>query len=229
MRRTPWLRRALVAAGLLMLFGLAAPAADNTPKDPPGTSALMGQLRATFAAWDLNKDGYLDKEELAKAFRGPNAKPYDSKADKDKPKDDKPKDGDKKDDNKPKDGDKKDGDPAKDPKGTGGGTTKPDYSKYPDYNFLVALDKDGDEKISKDEFETWARDYAASLKQQIDTLQRIADAEAKLAGGVKLTKKEQHALEKELKADQEAIKKLNKEAKSFEHHLQQAMKKHGKK
>jgi hypothetical protein len=236
MRRTPWLRRALVAAGLLTLLGLAAPAADKTtPKDPPGTSAIMGQLRATFAAWDLNKDGYLDKEELAKAFRGPDAKPYDykpaPKADKDKPKaDDKPKDADK------KDGDKKDDDAPKDSgKGTGS-TTKPDYSKYPDYNFLVALDQDGDEKISKDEFESWARDYAVSLKQQLDAQQRIATAEAKLAGlannATKLTAKElakeTHAIESELKKEREALKKMTKDAKNFEKQLQQAMK-HAKK
>ena len=55
----------------------------------------------------------------------------------------------------PKDGDKKDADTSK---GTSSSTTKPDYSrstKYPDYNFLVVLDSDNDEKISKDEFETW--------------------------------------------------------------------------
>jgi Ca2+-binding EF-hand superfamily protein len=37
------------------------------PKDPKGTSLYMGQLRALFDAWDANKDGYLDKQELRRA------------------------------------------------------------------------------------------------------------------------------------------------------------------
>lgn len=45
--------------------------------DPPGTGALMNQYRGWFATHDLNKDSVIDKEELAKVFRGANAKPYD--------------------------------------------------------------------------------------------------------------------------------------------------------
>ena len=212
MRVTSWLLASAVAG----LLALPAPAAD-TKKDPPGTSLIMGQLRATFAAWDLNGDGYLDKAELAKAFRGADAKPYDYKPEKKSDKD-QPKDGDKKTDDKPKDGDKKD-DSSK------GGTTKPDYSKYPDYNFLVALDSDNDEKISKDEFESWARDYAVALKQQLDALQRIAAFEQKLAALQNTAgKKEIQAIQQELKKEQAAYKKMTQNAKSFEKHLQQVMK-----
>src|SRR5262245_47447296 len=59
--------------------------ADDKPKSPPakkdpaGTGVIMGQLRSLFASWDRNQDDSLDKEELALAFRGPGAKPYDHK------------------------------------------------------------------------------------------------------------------------------------------------------
>ncbi len=200
MRRTSWLR-ALAVAGLLTFLVTAVAVADPK-KDPPGTSVLMGQLRATFAAWDLNSDGYLDKAELAKAFRGSDAKPYDYKPA------------------------SKNGDASKD---TSSCTTKPDYSSYPDYNFLVALDSDKDEKISKDEFESWARTYAVSLKQQLDALQRIATAETKLAAlqtstNQKTAAKEIRAIERDLKKEQAAYKKMIKDAKNFEKQLQQAMK-----
>ncbi len=218
MRRSSWLGL-LAATGLIPCLVTAAPA--DPKKDPPGTSAIMGQLRATFAAWDLDGDGYLDKSELAKAFRGPDAKPYDYKPEKKSDKD-----ADKKDDDKPKDGDTS--------KGASSSTTKPDYTKYPDYNFLVALDSDNDERISKDEFDSWARDYAVSLKQQIDAAARIAAAEQKLAALQNATSKKEaakeiKAIERDLKKDQAAYKKMVSNAKSFDKQLQQAMAKYAKK
>lgn len=42
--------------------------------------AAKNPLDAGFDKWDKNKDGFLDAEELAKAFRGPNAKVIDHKA-----------------------------------------------------------------------------------------------------------------------------------------------------
>lgn len=214
MRRSSWLCW-LAAAGLLPCLVTAVSA--DPKKDPPGTSAIMGQLRATFAAWDLDGDGYLDKAELAKAFRGSDAKPYDYKSESK----DKPKDGDKTDDDKSKDSDAS--------KGTSSSTTKPDYTKYPDYNFLVALDSNNDEKISKDEFESWARDYAVSLKQQLDALKRIETAEQKLAAlqnatNKKEAAKELKAIQRDLKKEQAAYKKMTANAKSFEKQLLQAMK-----
>jgi Ca2+-binding EF-hand superfamily protein len=167
--------------------------------DPPGTALIMGQLRAVFAAWDLDKDGYLDKEELAKAFRGPKAKPFDYKA---PTKDDKDNDAD------------TDKDTSKDKK-------KPDYSAFPDYQFLVQLDADGDGKISRDEFENWARDYAVQLKKIADTQALIAQAEAKLLGN--LSKQERKQVLAELKREKAALAKLNKALKAYDKQLQIAM------
>jgi hypothetical protein len=66
-----------VFAGILFLT-TAAPAQDKAKpkKDPPGTTLIMGQLRFLFDKWDLNRDGSLDRAELAKAFRGADAQPY---------------------------------------------------------------------------------------------------------------------------------------------------------
>ena len=215
MRCTSWLR-ALAVFGLFALIATAVPAAEpkkeaaEPKKDPPGTGPIMTQLRAVFTAWDLNSDGYLDKEELAKAFRGSDAKPYDYKS------------------NKAKDADKNDADKAKDSesgKGSLSSTTKPDYSKYADYVFLTQLDKDNDEKISKDEFESWARSYAVSLKKQLETLQKIEKTEAKLARAeAKLGAKERRALEADLKTEREALDKMTRDAMAFEKQLQRAMK-----
>ena len=214
MRCTSWLR-ALAVFGLFALIATAVPAAEpkkeaaEPKKDPPGTGPIMTQLRAVFTAWDLNSDGCLDKEELAKAFRGSDAKPYDYKS------------------NKAKDADKND-DKAKDSesgKGSLSSTTKPDYSKYADYVFLTQLDKDNDEKISKDEFESWARSYAVSLKKQLETLQKIEKTEAKLARAeAKLGAKERRALEADLKTEREALDKMARDAMAFEKQLQRAMK-----
>ncbi len=200
--------KALLGLGLpaFLLAAFTPALADNTKKaDPPGTGPYMTQLRAWFKAADLDSDGYLDKAELAKAFRGPKAKPYDFK----------------KDDDKDKDADKKDS--VKD-KGKDASQSKPDYDDYPDYQFLKLVDTDKDEKVSKDEFETWAREYAVELKQLDDQAKKILAAEQRLAAAT--TKAEIHQLQKELKAEQAAMSKLNKNEKAYAKALQNAMKKH---
>jgi hypothetical protein len=198
--------KALVGLGLLALLLvslLTSPTlADDPPKkpDPPGTGPYMTQLRAWFKAADLDSDGYLDKAELAKAFRGADAKPFDFK-----------KDADKKDDAKEKDSsDSKKAD-------------KPDYSNYPDYQFLKLVDKDLDEKVSKDEFETWAREYAVELKKQDDQLKRVLLAEQRLANAT--SKKEIQQLERELKSERDALNRLNQDEKAYVKALQKTMKK----
>jgi hypothetical protein len=161
----------------------------------------MNQLRAWFKAADLDNDGYLDKAELAKAFRGKDAKPYDFKKGDDK-----------------KDDAEKGKDSSQSTKGE-----KPDYSQYPDYVFLTHLDKDNDEKVSKDEFETWARDYAVQLRNLDDQIRKVARMEERLAAAT--TKKEIQNVERELRAERDALNKLNRQEKAFDKALQQAMKK----
>ena len=162
MRKQSWLLFGGLSACLALSLAAVVLAADDTtpskittkePADPPGTTIYMAQFRLLFDTWDLNGDGYLNKAELAKAFRGPTAKPYDYK----------PAVKDKKDDKDPKE-DKKDSTSSKDP------TTakKPNYSKYPDYNFLIQLDQDSDEMISRHEFLSWGRDVSVQLKAQAD-------------------------------------------------------------
>jgi Ca2+-binding EF-hand superfamily protein len=236
------LPRILAAILMLALAGAAADAQDTTktnkePPDPPGTTLYMTQLRALFDAWDLNGDGYLDKEELAKAFRGPNAKPYDydpkagkstdpktTTDPKDPPKDPDPKDP-------PKDTTTKDTTKT-DPK-------KPDYTMYPDYNFLVALDTDGDGMISRKEFMAWARDFAVQLKLQSDQTQKLLQVQQKLLAAqqklanttakvgsaeykklVEEVKKEETAAQKE----DAALKKIESQMKAAQKHIATALK-----
>jgi hypothetical protein len=181
MRPRFWTAPKLLAATLVLLTGVAVSAQPpsnpkrTTVKDPPGTGMYMDQFRLLFDKWDLNGDGYLDKDELAKAFRGPNAKPFDFVA---PSKDGSEKDKSMLDKSEPDKTDpaKKDSESTKDPKDT----KKPDYSKYPDYVFLTALDVDKDEKVSYDEFMHWAADYSTQLKQQADIARDLLKAQAEL-------------------------------------------------
>jgi hypothetical protein len=194
----------------------------------------MTQLRSLFSSWDLDKDGYLDKDELAKAFRGPNARAYDYKA----PAKNDDTNGDRKDRlvtgtrvvglmgstqgcgpllsatavlaPKPDKDETALDNPKKSPK-------QPDYSRYPDYQFLTQLDTDGDGKVSKSEFETWARGYAAQLKQVNDQAKRVARAEARLSGKLNATQRQK--VEGELRHEQEELRKLNDQQRSFERQL----------
>lgn len=63
----------------LSVFGAAALilASETAKAAPPANN--NHRLDASFAQADKNKDGFLDAEELAKAFRGPNAKVVDDK------------------------------------------------------------------------------------------------------------------------------------------------------
>jgi hypothetical protein len=205
------------------------PKKDKEPPDPPGTSLYMGYFRSLFDLWDLDKDGYLDKEELAKAFRGADAKPYDYKkpAKDDKTGSDPAKDDAKKDD--PKKDDSKSDDPKKDDKKP---EKKPDYSKYPDYNFLVMLDQDGDEKISRKEFLSWARDLSVQLKQQADAQNKLAQTQQKLANakpGSKAYKRLQNELKKEESALQRLVNQNEKQLKALDKQVLKSIQKIGKK
>jgi Ca2+-binding EF-hand superfamily protein len=183
--RCCWLAAGLALALTTAVLADAAksPApAPSDPPDPPGTTPYMDEFRELFAAWDVNCDGALDKAELAKAFRGADAKAYDYK-----------KDGDK----DPLPGASKETTTAK----------KPDFAEYPDYHFLVQADQDGDGQVSRAEFMTWARDYAVQLKQETDQEIKVAALEVKMKSAT--TAKEIKALEKELKKEQAAASKIS--------------------
>jgi Ca2+-binding EF-hand superfamily protein len=205
-----WRRRGRLAVCLMLALTAAAladapPGDSTTPKstaDAPGTTVYMGQLRKFFDKWDLNNDGYLDKQELAKAFRGPEAKPYDF--------------------NKAKDSDK---DAAADvtKEGSEDATTakKPDSKKYPDHDFLVQLDQDNDGKISRDEFMNWARDYAVQLKDQAAQEKKMLSLETRKQSA---SGKESKTLEKELKKEQTKLDKMNTSMSSAEKALERQFK-----
>jgi len=55
---------------------------DKTDKnDPPGTAKYLNQLRLVFANWDQNDDGKVDAAELARVYRGPQAKAIEPSTD----------------------------------------------------------------------------------------------------------------------------------------------------
>lgn len=67
------MRGIILSAGAAAgLFLAAAPTGAQQPGRHP--------LDAGFTRWDADKDGFLDASELAKAFRGPGAKPAAHKA-----------------------------------------------------------------------------------------------------------------------------------------------------
>jgi len=205
-----------LAVALVLLLGVAASTAQTRKppktdvKDPPGTEVYMAQFRLLFDKLDLDKDNYLDKEELAKGFRGPSAKPYDYAA----PKSDTEKDKDKSTTEKP-DPDKKDSDSTRDKP-----ADKADYSKYPDYSFLIQLDTDKDQKISYDEFMSWAREYSVQLREQAEVQQKLLQAQVNLS---KYTNKpnglEYKRYQSEYKHHQEQLQKIENKIKAYERHL----------
>jgi hypothetical protein len=134
------------------------------------TQQYQQQLGSRFTSWDLNGDGYLDKEELAKAIRGKDARPYDAAdprsqvytltlvslpqpamvvqstvADR-----------------------LQQADPKK-------------YSQLSDYQYLMLVDTNADKKISQKEFDTWAKGYARALASRDTALKSLQTAQTRLA------------------------------------------------
>lgn len=216
-----WTTARIGAGCLLLLAALAVAAQDSTekkdkkkgkgPADPPGTTAYMNQLRLLFDTWDKNKDSSLDKSELAIAFRGTGAKPYDNAETKAKEKEES------------KSEEKKDGEKDKTSSGKEKSGKTPDYSKYPDYQFLVQLDKDRDDLISRDEFMEWAREYAIQIRDQNEAVKEAQKLQQQL-GKLKPKDKNRTALEAKLKKQQQQIERLQQQAKKYEK-VQKSLKK----
>ena len=102
------------------------------------------------------------------------------------------------------------------------GLSKPSYANYPDYTFLQMLDKDGDEKISRAEFENWAQEYAMALKKQSDQQAKLLKAQQKLQKSTNV--KERHKLEVELKRETQALQRNTQLLQALDKHIQQHMK-----
>jgi HEAT repeat protein/Ca2+-binding EF-hand superfamily protein len=129
----------------------AQPAAPPR-KDLTGTAGLMlADLRGWFTSADLDRDGYLDKAELTKAVRETNAKSAAAKK-------------------------TTTAASAKDV----GKSSRLDLTLPDDAAFLSRLDRDNDGKISRDEFDRWAYDFADVSAKQLDEENRIKDMQQRL-------------------------------------------------
>lgn len=181
-------------------------------KDPPGTALYMARLRTLFDSWDLSKDNYLDKVELAKAFRGPDARPFDYKRpvrEKDEEKI-KEKEPDKEEKKEPTEEPSKKEDKSESKTEEKKGRT-PDYSRYADYQFLVQLDVNKDEKISRTEFMNWARDYSLLLRDQAEVQKQTLQLQKQLEKNPK--GKNSKSLQTQIKKQQEQIHRLEQKLK----------------
>lgn len=193
----------------LMVSGHAV--AQGNKVDPPGTAPIMAQYRQWFSRADANKDDFLDKQELARVFRGPTAKPFDAAATKPAPTD--------------KTEDKSDSEKERKPE-----APNKNYANYVDYQFLVQLDTDKDEQVSKAEFEAWARDLAVQVKAQLDAQQQLLALQARIAQetnkarAVAERKKNEEQMQKlqgQLKRSQERQAQLERNFRKAQHDKQE--------
>lgn len=126
---------------------------------------MMSQHKSKFASFDSSRDNFLDEQELAVAFRGKSAKPPVRVAE---------------------------AVGSEAPKTTAPATI--DTKKYPDQEFLLAVDDDMDKKISLAEYLDWADDFAKVQAQQMrqaeETKFRIQETQLELARATTASQKQ---------------------------------------
>lgn len=197
MRRVAQTVLALLCLVLLLtadVQGWQKSSAVSKKADPAGTGPTMGLLRSLFTDWDVNKDNYLDKRELARGFRMLQAKA--APPEKEPP-------------------------PAI---GTDKTKTAPGQKAAStlEQQFLAQVDQDGDKRVSRDEFINWAREYAVLLKNIATAEGKIAKAEAKLKTNLRETTRK--TVEADLQAERKALEKLVGQLPPFDKMLQVALK-----
>jgi hypothetical protein len=232
----------VVLFAALLLSGVAvAPTSAGGPgkkgKAPDRTNYYLKQLHARFRDWDANGDKTLDKGELARAFRGKQAKPYDQLARKvavpqpapptpatppSRPRirltsvlltslpesampvqlaavqmlTDNPA--------RPM--------PALPPAVPAQTVTiGPTLAAVPDYQLVLLADKNGDGKLSKAEYDGWAKQYAHQLARhdELETDVKQTEARLKKATTAKARQQAQRDLQRHTQALAQVQAQLN--------------------
>jgi hypothetical protein len=140
----------LTLAAVLVLAPADAPAqvkgtAKNLPKIGPDHPVVV-QLMNSFAAYDRNRDDHLDLRELANIFRY--ATPLDLPI---------PKAG---------EAESSEGSSAK-------AVDESKYASRNDYQFLKKVDQNSDRRVSKEEYQAYALDYAAEYVQLVQEAEEV--------------------------------------------------------
>jgi hypothetical protein len=196
-----------VAALLLVAEPVAFAQTKDKKKRDADIAKYVKQMSDQFNAWDLNKDGVLDKNELAKAFRGNDAKAYDYQ------------------------------DPPAKPavrvtmvalmtlpridlpfnavvadlvtrmdakKAEKQAPLPPDaYQGLPDYQFIVLAGTKGQDRITRQDFDTWAKNYATSFESHYRAELAVKASKDKLAKAK--TAKEKKTIEQDLAKHQQEL------------------------
>ena len=98
-----------------------------------------------------------------------------------------------------------------------------DYATCPDYNFLIQLDLTGDKKISREEFEAWARNCSVLLKRYRDTQEDIRQIQAGLS---RTESRAQRArLQRELTSARQKLTQVRDQLQKLQQHFQYSQKK----
>lgn len=190
----------LAVLALVLTLGATPVAAQAKAKTRTGDyNNYLKQLSARFISWDANGDKVLDKHELAKAFRGATAKAFDAGEEKT------PSAFDKDHLNLLRSltpfyakvatplnqilADLLAQDFSKNPPAV------TNYNNLPDYQFILLAGTTGMTKLTKGEFDGWARQYAGSLADYAEAQRKLTASQNKLKNAKKADAKQKAMLE----------------------------------